>query len=111
MRRLAGLVVFTTAIALVHLQSSGQDDNEKKFTPRLPPYYASIVTPAQRKEIYALQERYTDQIADLKAQLEELTRRRDAEIEAVLTPAQQQQLQKSRDLAAAKRKKAATAAK
>lgn len=59
---------------------------------RLPAYYARVVTPQQRVEIYAIQEEYSAQIAELEAQLQELEAQRDAEIRQVLSAEQQEQL-------------------
>jgi hypothetical protein len=59
---------------------------------RLPANYAKLVDDAQRQRIYDIQAFYAPQIDDLKQQLDALVARRDAEIHAVLTPAQQRQL-------------------
>jgi hypothetical protein len=108
MRRSAFVLIIFAVVTAATLVSLGQNEKQSKSTPRLPPYFADIVTPSQRKAIYALQERYAEQIADLRTQLEALTRQRDSEIDAVLTPLQLKQLQKVREAAAAKRKKSAS---
>jgi hypothetical protein len=60
---------------------------------RLPRYYAQVVNPEQRVEIYLIQDSYHDRIADLKAQLEALTSERDKKIAAVLTPSQRKKVE------------------
>jgi hypothetical protein len=60
---------------------------------RLPAHYAKLVDEPQRQRIYAIQAFYAPQIDDLKQQLDALLARRDAEVHAVLTPAQQRQLE------------------
>jgi len=57
----------------------------KKTARRLPAYYKDVVTPAQREQIYAVQEKYNTQIDKLQAQIRELTAKRDADVEKVLT--------------------------
>ncbi len=81
----------------------------KEFKGRLPAYYSGVVTEGQRREIYKIQERYAVRIDELKAQLEALEQERDDEIEAVLTKAQRERVQKAREDAADKRKKPAVA--
>jgi hypothetical protein len=87
--------------------SIGQEGKDKKAKGRLPTYYADIVTDAQRQEIYTIQEKYAKKIADVQAELDAITSKRDAEIESVLNAEQKRELKKARDEAAAKKKKAA----
>ncbi|HPP52731.1 MAG TPA: hypothetical protein PK777_07270 [Thermoguttaceae bacterium] len=70
---------------------------------RLPPYYAQVVKPEQRKQIYAIQEQYGPKIDALRAQLEALLQERDKKIEEVLTEAQRQEVERLREEAKAKR--------
>lgn len=70
---------------------------------RLPPYYAQVVKPEQRKQIYAIQEEYGPKIDALQAQLKALLEERDKKIEAVLTEAQRQEVERLREEAKAKR--------
>ena len=100
------LVVFIAAVAGVTSLSIGQEGKEKAKG-RLPAYFAAIVTPRQRDEIYALQDRYAKQIAALREQLDALTKQRDAEIENVLNEDQKEKLNLARENGAAKRKKSA----
>jgi hypothetical protein len=60
---------------------------------RLPAHYSKLVDEAQRQRIYDIQAFYAPQIDDLKQQLDALIARRDAEVHAVLSPAQQRQLE------------------
>lgn len=108
MARHCARLACSLALILAFSPASGQDAAKKKFTPRLPAYYGDIVSLEQRQEIYDLQTRFAEQIAPLQAQLAELTRQRDAQIEAVLTPAQRQRLQQARDKATSKRRQAET---
>jgi hypothetical protein len=85
---------------------SGQDARAKKAH-RLPPYYADIVTETQRIQIYAVQDKYAEQIAALTEQLNALQEERDAEIEALLNADQKERLKKAKEDGAARRKKTA----
>lgn len=67
--------------------------NGKPVKGRLPPNYGKVgVSEAQRQRIYQLQAAYGAKLARLQAEIEALESQRDAEIRAVLTPAQQRQL-------------------
>ena len=59
---------------------------------RLPPYYASIVDNRQRQAIYEIRTRVAAELEQLQQQLDALRRAEMSEIEALLTPAQHQQL-------------------
>ncbi|RMF92814.1 MAG: hypothetical protein D6741_14500 [Planctomycetota bacterium] len=74
------------------------------FRPRLPNYYAKVVSEDQRQQIYAIQREYWEKMQPLLKQLEALEAERNAKIEAVLTPEQKAAVQKARDEAAARRK-------
>ena len=65
---------------------------EQKFQRRLPNNFAALVTPAQRDQIYKLQEEYFETLALLELRVELLKKERDAKIDAVLTPDQLQRL-------------------
>jgi len=77
----------------------------RKTTVRLPNYYAQVVDDKQREQIAKIQGEYNAKINALKAQLDELTKKRDAAIEGVLT---QEQLKKIADLKAAAKVKRAS---
>ncbi len=76
---------------------------------RLPAYYAQLVDDRQRERIYRIQSDYGPRIEALETEIEALTAKRDAEIRAVLTPEQRQQLDAKID--EAKSARAAKAAK
>ena len=78
---------------------------EKKAKGRLPAYYAAVVNDQQRLAIYSIQAKYDQQLAALNEQLQALEKRRDAEIESVLSPEQKLMLKKAQEEAAVKRKK------
>jgi hypothetical protein len=59
---------------------------------RLPAHYKDLVSPEQREEIYGIQGKYNAEIKALEAKIEKLKKDRDAEVERVLTPAQQARL-------------------
>jgi hypothetical protein len=101
-RRLLLAVVIVSATGLV----VGQESSEKK-RPRLPKYYANIVTELQRVQIYAIQEAYFKKISAVQEQLAALEKQRDAEIEGVLDAQQKARLRLAQEGAAAKRAKAA----
>ena len=65
---------------------------EQKFQRRLPNGFGPLVTQAQRDQIYKLQEEYFETLALLELRVELLKKERDAKIDAVLTPDQQQRL-------------------
>ena len=75
----------------------------KQFRGRLPAYYGTVVDDRQRQQIYGIQKHYFAQIEDLKAQLEALTKKRDAEVSAVLSPQQQAEVKRLQAAAKAKR--------
>jgi hypothetical protein len=76
----------------------------KQFRGRVPAYYSTVVDDRQREQIYAIQRRYFAPIEDLKAQLEALTEKRDAEVAAVLSPQQQAEVMRLQAEAKAKRR-------
>jgi len=59
---------------------------------RLPNFYRHVVTPEQRDQMYAIMDKYEAQIADLQKQIDAIEARRDAEVEAMLTPEQRAKL-------------------
>jgi hypothetical protein len=72
---------------------------------RLPNFYRAVVTPDQRSSIYAVPTKYEKQIEELELQIDALEAKRDAEIEAVLTPEQREKV-KSLEAEAKKRREA-----
>lgn len=71
---------------------------------RLPFYYTKVVDKQQREQIYAIQAKHADAIAKIRAELAKVVAERDAEIRAVLTPEQQQQIDKLRAEAMARQR-------
>lgn len=65
---------------------------EKKLTGRLPAYYGPIVTEEQRQEIYRIQAKHNVTIDALKTALRKAVEKRNAEVEAVLTEKQREEL-------------------
>lgn len=75
----------------------------KKAKGRVPAYFGQVgLSDEQKETIYGIQGQYNEQIGALKKQITDLTSKRDAEVEAVLTDAQKKQLDELR--AAAKKK-------
>ncbi|MGC3966283.1 MAG: hypothetical protein QM775_02590 [Pirellulales bacterium] len=68
----------------------------------LPFYFGKVVAPDQKEKIYAIQDRFQDEIAPLAAKIKELQAARDKEIEAVLTPDQLAKVKQLKSEAAAK---------
>jgi cell division protein ZapA (FtsZ GTPase activity inhibitor) len=73
-----------------------------KSSSRLPMYYAKVVNKEQREKILSIQKDFAAKIDPLRKQLDALTKDRDAEMAAVLTPEQQKQIDEMK--AAAKKK-------
>jgi hypothetical protein len=98
-----------TIIAVACLGASNSpiwaQDASGKSVHRLPPYYAGIVTEAQRAQIYAVQDKFAKQIDELTERLNAMEKERDLAIEAVLDAAQKQQLKKAKEGGAERRKK------
>lgn len=95
--------------SLVVLQKKAKEQKEqkkrKKARGRLPNYYARVgISKEQRERIYSIQAQYNEKIEALEKQLAELKSKRDAEVEAVLTPEQKKKLASLREEAAKKRK-------
>jgi len=107
------VVAILVALLATNRSSSTAQEKEKKDTApaarlhkhrgRLPNFYAKIVTPDQREQIYKVQSRYQSQIEALRKQLREAVAKRNAEIRELLTPEQQKRL----DEIVAKARKAA----
>ena len=77
---------------------SKQTGSEKlDVTGRLPRHFASLVDEEQRREIYLIQARYHEKIAEIHKQLAELESEQMKEIEKVLTTAQRKSLRGLRD--------------
>ena len=84
---------------------------------RLPSYYAQVVTPQQKEQVYQAQAEYERQIDELEAKIEALEKKRDEAVRALLTAEQLKQVDQlaaaakaKRDERKAKEKKAESAA-
>ncbi|QDU95782.1 hypothetical protein [Lignipirellula cremea] len=61
---------------------------------RLPSHYSEVVTEAQRKTIYEIQDRYRDELREMELQMLALIKKRNAEIENVLSAEQKELIRK-----------------
>lgn len=114
-------LVFLCVVANAHQSDFGQrtdqqmagsetsmqakDEKQKvapKLTGRLPRYFASVVSPEQRQEIYRIQNDYRKQIEQLQRQLEDLRLAELDEVTQVLSESQKRQVE-TRRAAASKR--------
>lgn len=92
--------------------ATSQPDAAKKKKERadprgpLPAYYRDVVDGLQREQVYKIQESYRPKLAELEAQMKELTEKRDGEIEALLRPEQKERVKKLMADAKAKREMA-----
>jgi hypothetical protein len=93
--------------------SSAPKDAKPRAKPRgrLPAYYNKVVDGQQREKIYAIQQQYEPKINALKAELQALQDKMNAEVEGVLTPAQLEIVKKANDEAKQKRQAAGAAAR
>lgn len=73
--------------------AEGQKKATKKGDNRVPPNFAKLdLTAAQREKLYAIDSEYDAKLEALKEQIKALSEKRDADSEAVLTPAQKERL-------------------
>lgn len=84
-------------------EASASKSPRAKSRGRLPAYYGDVITKEQRDKIYSIQASYEEQLAALREQLKALVAKRDAEVEAVLTPEQREQVKKIAEEARAER--------
>lgn len=78
-----------------------------KLRGRLPAHFGKIVDPQQKEQIYGIQREYAPKIEALRAELQALLAKRDADVENVLTAEQKEKLAEFRAAAASKRGAAA----
>ncbi|MGH7134753.1 MAG: hypothetical protein ACREHD_03375 [Pirellulales bacterium] len=71
---------------------------------RLPAYYNQVIDGQQREKIYAIQQQHEPKINELKAELQALQDKLDAEVEGVLTPEQLAKVKELTEAAKQKRK-------
>jgi len=67
----------------------------RAFQRRVPAGFRPVIDNTQREEIYRIQQEYFEQIAVLEQRVELLKRERDAKIQAVLTPSQQERVRRT----------------
>lgn len=100
----AGITIFAI-VTTVQSQDSVEKPAKVVVNTRLPNFYSQIgLLPSQRDSIYAIQQKYGTQIADLIRQVEELRRKQNEEIAGILKPDQRAELKRLMDEAAASRK-------
>jgi hypothetical protein len=84
--------------AMLAVAAWAQEPEEgEEFQPRLPAFFSGIVDETQKEAIYAIQTKYNEQIAPLREQIADLLKKQQAEVEALLTADQLDQVQKRRD--------------
>ncbi|GIX03861.1 MAG: hypothetical protein KatS3mg113_0867 [Planctomycetaceae bacterium] len=70
----------------------------EKVSGRLPNNFGQLgLSNEQRQKIYSIQSKYNEQIEELTRQVDALKKKRDEEIENVLTAAQKEQLKQLRE--------------
>src|SRR5688500_152304 len=87
-----GLLATTTLAQEAPAAAETPKKEAKKPRGRLPLYFAKVVTSEQREKIYGIQATYQEQMDALMEQLSALEQKRDAEVQAVLTPEQQKRV-------------------
>jgi len=87
-------------------KAAAEEAPRAKPAGRLPNYYAEVVDKAQREAIYKIQQEYEPKLAELRRQLEALTKQRDEKIRAVLTPEQLKKVEQLQEEARKKREAA-----
>lgn len=109
----AGSVIVLALSVALWSPISGQESKSpgkaktarKEARGRLPAYYKDVVSPDQREKIYAIQEKYAEQIEEALARLEQVRKAQADEIEAVLSPEQKQKVAELKAAAGNKRNK------
>jgi hypothetical protein len=108
---LAGMVIAANGPSFSQEPAAGQPaasgkkagrGSADKPSSRLPMYYAKVVNKEQREKILSIQKDFAAKIDPLRKQLDALTKDRDAEMAAVLTPEQREKIDEMK--AAAKKK-------
>ena len=96
MKRWTTLTGLLAAMLLLSAAAvTGQDKKDKAKNKQLPPNYGKLgLSDDQKKKIYDIQDDYGPKIADLKKQIEELTKKQRQETAAVLTDEQKEHLTK-----------------
>src|SRR5690242_4707846 len=80
--------------------AAGQKAKADASTPdknRLPSNYGKLsLTDEQRTKLYEVQDQYEPELSDLQARLAEIRKKRDAELQKLLTPEQRTRLEELR---------------
>jgi|GEM_PF-1542770 hypothetical protein len=115
---LGGLIALGSAVDATGAEGNTPQEKQQKAVAekaprakpagRLPNYYAEVVDKAQREAIYKIQQEYEPKLAELRRQLEELTKQRDEKIRSVLTPEQLKKIEQLQEEAKKKREAAKT---
>ncbi len=106
------LILATLALTVGYAASASAQKaaEEKERRPRLPNYFARVVTEDQRTKINAIQEEHAPQIARLREELAAAIEKRNAALEKVLTAEQRKEIARLRAEAAARRQNNSSAA-
>ena len=99
-----GLLAVTFCLTLPALVAA-DDSSSARAEPRgrLPSYFAQVVTPQQKEQVYQAQSEYEQQIDELEAKIEALEKKRDEAVRALLTAEQRKQVDQLAAAAKAKR--------
>ncbi|WP_417851248.1 hypothetical protein [Thalassoglobus sp.] len=90
---LTALIVSTTFVASVSAQESAPAAKSNTQN-RLPFYFGKLgVTNSQRQQLYSVQGAYESKLEALRNEMKALLKKRDAEMEQLLTPGQKLRLQ------------------
>jgi flagellar motility protein MotE (MotC chaperone) len=98
--------------------NSAESGAKKRTEPRgrLPAYFGEVIDSQQREKIYELQARYLAEIKTLQDKIAELEKKREEDVQGILTPEQAEKVKqfvenaKSKRTEASKRKKLAATA-
>jgi hypothetical protein len=99
---LLGTVGVQMAVAQKKAESAATE-KEAPRKPRLPNYFAKVVTDEQRAKITAIQEEYFPQLQTKRDELKALNSKQDAAIQKILSKEQWEQIEMLREEAKAKR--------
>ena len=64
----------------------------RKSARRLPPYYKDVINEDQREEIVTVYAKFNTKLAELRAEIKEVTAERDKALQALLTDEQREEL-------------------
>ncbi|QDT35179.1 hypothetical protein [Thalassoglobus polymorphus] len=90
---LTTLIVSTTFVAGISAQESASKAKAASKN-RLPFYFGKLgVTNSQRQQLYSIQDSYESKLEALRKEMKDLLKKRDAEMQQLLTPGQKLRLQ------------------